>query len=200
MLLRTILFLALFSIPVVASAEDKSVVPDNVAKVDIAKAKSRVLNKKIVGILKDLTQEEAVHFLTIYSNYNIYSTVKAVRNDVQGAVKACAKNNKSMASNVNSRFAKWAKNVGVSMAASNDVIQNLALAQTYISQSELRVIFGLADELRAVNSSRFETIPVTTPEACKFMLSKMDETEKQMTSMLRATVASYADVRKRTQK
>ncbi len=200
MLLRLIFVLTLFSMPLTINSANAQENADKNAKYDIAKAQNEALNEKVASTLKKLTQEEAVHFLTMYGNYNIYSLVKAVRDDVKDATDACAKNNKTMEDDITERFSKWDKNVSKSMAEVNANIKNLSLAQTYISQSELKIIFGLIDEIRAVNSSRFETTPVTTPEACEFMLSKMDETEKQMVGMLRATLASYPDAIKKTQK
>ncbi len=199
MLLRALSILSLFILPLsFGSAVAEDVVAEN-AIADIAKAQSEALNEKVVEILKGVTHEEAVHFMTMYGNYNIYSMVKAIRDDVEGAINGCIKNNKSMKDDLNDRFSDWNKNVSSSLKDTYEQVQNLALAQTYISQSELKIIFGLADEVRAVNSSRFETVPVTTPEACEFMVSKMDETERDMISMLRSTLVSYPNAVRKIQ-
>ncbi len=166
---------------------------------DLAKAQNEVLNERVVSLLRTLDQEESRHFLVMYANYNIYSLVKAVREDVGQAVAGCAENNRDLADDLRDRFAKWDASVGGTMETAYAGIQNLALAQTYISQSELQLIFKLLEEVRGVNSSRFEKIPVTTPEACQFMLSKMDETQVSMNSLLKATLVSYPDLLQKTQ-
>ncbi len=169
--------------------------PDNAD----AKKKSDVLRETVMGKMTALDQSEMKHFMTIYANYNILSTVKAVGDDVKGAVDACATNNPEMADDLNARYDKWKQNVGVKIDESQANIDNMVLAQTYIPQSEIQSIFGQVDEMRAINSSNFEKTPVTTPEACEFMLSKMDETEENMKYMLVLTLKSYPDMLKKTQ-
>ena len=198
MFLRNIIIFALFTlffVPHLAVAEDKVTGND-----DVVKAQTKVMREKVSGLLKTLDQTEVQHFMTMYANYNIYSMVKAVSNDVSSAVDACAENNKDMADDLHSRFSKWENSVGSAMKDTNDNIQNMALAQAYVSQSELKTLFGLVDDIRSVNSSRFETTPVTTKEACEFMMSKMDETQVSMNGLLKATLASYPNLLKKNQK
>ncbi len=167
---------------------------------EISNAQNKALKNKVSGLLKNLSQSEATHFLVMYANYNIYSMVKAVSEDVGKAVDACAENNKDMADDINRRYGKWVDSVGGTMKEAYANLNNLSLAQTYLPQSEVKMIFDLVDRVRSVNSSRFEALPVTTPEACEFMLSKMDETEDSMNQMLRATLASYPNLMKKNQK
>ena len=167
---------------------------------EIAGAQNKALSGKISNLLKNLSQEEATHFMVMYANYNIYSMVKAVSQDVGEAIGKCAENNKEMADDLNRRHGKWESSVGGNMKEAYSNLNNMSLAQTYIPQSEVKMIFDLVDKVRSVNSSRFETVPVTTPEACEFMLSKMDETEESMNAMLQATMVSYPNIMKKIQK
>ncbi len=167
---------------------------------DLAKAQADALQERINGVMNELDQGEMTHFMVIYTNYNLYSVVKAVREDVKNAVGGCAKNNPAMADDLNNRYSRWEGSVGSSMKEVDDNIQSMALAQDYVSQNELKTIFSMIDEMRAMNSSQFEKTPVTTPEACEFMMSKMDETQENMIRLLSGTLQSYPNMLRKTQK
>tara|TARA_R110001592_G_scaffold29350_10_gene106660 strand:- start:39200 stop:39820 length:621 start_codon:yes stop_codon:yes gene_type:complete len=166
---------------------------------DLAKAQSDALKERVNTVMKRLDEADLTHFMVMYTNYTMYSMVKAVRDDVSGAVSGCAENNPEMADDLNSKFSKWDKNVGDSMKQVDSNIKSLGLAQNYITQNELGMIYDLVDETRAVNSSQFEKTPVTTSEACEFMMSKMDETQENMVRLLAATMQSYPNMLKKTQ-
>ena len=198
MFLRNIIILAVFALFMVPSL---SVAQDAAGgNGDLAKAQTKAMQEKVSSLMKTLDVAEVQHFMTMYANYNLYSMVKAVGDDVGSAVDDCAQNNKDMSGDLHRRFSEWEDTVGSAMKDTNDNIQNMALAQDYVPQSELKILFALVDEVRAVNSSRFETTPVTTKEACEFMMSKMDETETSMSGLLKATLSSYPDLQKKNQK
>ncbi len=166
----------------------------------LAKARLEALKEQVRGIKKDLGQAELVHFGIIYGNYNIYSVVKAVHEDVKNAVDKCIKNNPEMEKRLSARWDEWTKSVTANMEEALANINAMTLAQDYAPQENMKRIFALIDETRKANSSRFETIPVTTPEACEFMLSKMDETQENMNMMLIATIKSYPEIVRSMQK
>ncbi len=170
------------------------------SKDELLKKQTSALRTQVKDTMNNLDVNDAQHFAVMYSNYMIYSAVKAVREDVGGAVDQCSENNPDMAKDINSRYEAWNKNVGDMMEEADSNLNNMALSQTYMSQEEVKTLFGLVDETRRANSSRFETTPVTTPEACEFMLSKMDETEESMKHMLQATLVSYPTLLKKNQK
>lgn len=197
MLLRFVTFLSLFAalfiVPISAQAEDVASdagAPVNEAD-ELVKQQAQALRDKVGSVAKSLELKEANHFFVMYTNYNVYSMVKAVREDVRNAVQACTENNKDMASDLESKFGDWDGTVGGALKDSKASIDNMVLAQTYIQESDLNLVFGLVDEVRAHDSSRFETTPVTTPEACEFMMGKMDETKNTMTQLLKGTLLSY---------
>lgn len=166
---------------------------------NLLKAQSDTLKTMVTDLVPTLTRDEAAHFLAMYKNYTMYSMVKAVSEDIGDAVGKCSDNNKSMAGDLNDRFEQWDEAISATMKESFVSINNMAISQSYITQSKLKTMFGLIDEVRAVNSSRFETAPVTTPEACEFMMSKMDETEESMGRLLKETLVSYPNLLKAMQ-
>lgn len=161
---------------------------------------SEYLTEQMGEIMRRGTPEEARHFAAIYTNYNLYSVVKAVREDVGNASEACATNNPSIADKVNGRFNKWSDNVTAKMDEVYANIENMMKAQNYATEKQLTDLFAVVDDERAKNSSRFEKTPVSSPEACEFMMSKMDETERSMTALLSAAKMSFPSVLKKMQK
>ncbi len=174
-----------------SAAGEASVDQGDPKAVELAKARLGALMGQIHGIKKNLGQTELAHFGIIYGNYNIYSTVKAVHSDVENAVNGCIENNPEMEKQLSARWDVWQKSVNANKEEAWANINAMTLAQDYAPQENMKRIFALIDETRKANSSRFETIPVTTPEACEFMLSKMDETQENMNMMLIATIKSY---------
>ncbi len=194
MLLRVTALLSLFAIILGTSGMARADTSE-----ELQKAQSDALKGMVTDIVPKLTRDEAGHFIAMYKNYTIYSMVSAVSADVKNAITKCSDNNKSMAEDLQDRFKKWNDTIGGTMKESFAVINNMAISQSYIPQAELNTMFGLIDEVRAVNSSRFKSVPVTTPEACEFMISKMDETEESMGNLLRETLSSYPNLLKATQ-
>ncbi len=165
-----------------------------------AKAKASILQEKISSTLKELSVDESQHFFVIYTNFTVYSMVHAVREDIQTAVTQCSENNPEMESALADRFDLWDSSVGSTMQEARDNIDNLTLAQNYLPKSEFDSIFSLLIEVRSADESPFDAIPVTTPEACEFMLSKMDETQESMNQLLQFTLVSYPSLMQKTQK
>lgn len=173
------------TLPTIAGTPEKS---------DEAKQKSDELRQAFASKLGELDKEEITHYMALYGTYNIHSMVKSVRNDIKDAVDGCVENNPDMEEELNGRFQEWDDNIGGTLEESYANMESLALAQNYMTQNEVQTMFKNIDETRDINSSRFETVPVTTPEACEFMLSKMDETEDHMDAVLRATLRSYPNL------
>lgn len=204
MLLRTLFVcscFALFAMPLgsVYAQNSGSQAEEGSKENDLAKAQSEALKQRINGVMKKLDQAELTHFMVMYTNYNLLSVVKAVRQDIGNAVQGCKQNNPDMLDDLNNKFAGWEKNVGGSMKEVDANVKSMGLAQDYVSQQELAQIYALVDETRAHNSSQFEKTPVTTSEACEFMMSKMDETQENMKKMLAATLQSYPNMVKKNQ-
>ena len=168
-------------------------------RVDALKVQNDILTERVANVVNGLKQQEIVHFMAMYANYNIYSMVKSVRDDVSQAAQGCAENNPELKRGVTSKFSNWDRVVGARLKESLANIETLSLAQNYLSQANVKAIFAQVDKVRSINSSRFETTPVTTPEACEFMMSKMDETQEQMVQLLQSTLQSYPNLLRQNQ-
>ncbi|MDH5722859.1 MAG: hypothetical protein OEY94_06020 [Alphaproteobacteria bacterium] len=166
---------------------------------DIEKAKQKMLNDKIMNISAGLDQKEFAHFMVIYSSYAVVNMVMDVQTDVGTAVKACIENNPDMEDKVQARYDEWNKVVGKSLADAESNINNMGLAQDYIPQSELKELNAMVRATRNEAALRFEKTPVSTPEACEFMLTKMDDTQNTMVGLLGATIENFSKVLQKTQ-
>jgi hypothetical protein len=76
----------------------------------------------------------------------------------------------------------------------------MIVAQAYTKRNTIEDIFKQVEDVRGYNSSRFEKIPVSTREACEFMMGKMDETQTNMVGLLKTTLYSYPGALQRSQK
>lgn len=159
-----------------------------------------VIEKEVAEAVLGLEQKQMFHFMAIYANYNMVSAVKAVQDDVSVAIEKCGDNNPGMKRDLDARFSKWQENIAPLLEEAKGNVDNMVLAQNYMPQSKFDSLFVKVDKTRAVNSSNFEKTPVTSPEACEFMLSKMDETEQSMQQILQATLQSYPDALKKMQR
>lgn len=168
-------------------------------KSEPAKKAHKELTERVSTVMQGLDQKQAFHFMVVYANYTVLSTVKAVQDDVAGAIQACGENNSSMKGDLDARFEQWQEAISVPLSEANANINNMALAQNYITQADIQGLFAKVDGVRAIDSSNFEKTPVTSPEACEFMLSKMDETEDSMKQLLQVTMQSYPNMLEQTQ-
>lgn len=162
-------------------------------------AKKDALTEKVTNILKGLDLMQVQHFTVIYANYMVLSMVNTVQDDVGKAVDGCKANNKELEGDMTKRFDDWKTALQTPKQDSLANINSMIAAQNYLPKAEFDEIFALVDETRAQNSTEFGKIPVTTPEACKYMIGKMDETQKQMTQLLQTTLVTYPDMLKTTQ-
>ncbi len=147
--------------------------------------------KAIEDLSKQLEPEQMRHFYFVYNNYNLVNTVKTVRTDVSNAINACGENNPEMKGKLDSRFRQWADAIEPAMKEAEANINNMVFAQSYAPPKDIRHIFGLVDATRIETAAKLKKVPVTSAEACQFLLNKMNDTQESMLSLLRATLISY---------
>ena len=142
------------------------------------------LNNSLAELTIDLDDSDRRHFYTLYNNNNLISTVKNVRDHIGDAIDACSENNPDMEDNLRARYKEWTDAVNEKLEEAEGQVENMVLAQEYASDSDINKILKRADELRDKTQKNVERIPVTSPEACEYLLNKMDETQANMLSYL----------------
>lgn len=153
------------------------------------KAKNPVL-EEFHNFSKDLPAAEKRHFNVIYSNYNLISVVQSVEHSVDKAVKSCADNNPDMKEPLEERFSTWKGEVHPIVEDARASIDNMIIAQDYAKAKDIRALLKKIDTVRTEQAKDTQKVPVNTPEACKYLLEKMDETQPQMVQLLKSTLVS----------
>lgn len=139
---------------------------------------------------KDFNDMDKRHFGVMYGNYNMVKVVETVRGSVDSAVKACGEKNPDMKEPLDTRFGKWKAAVEPVLKEAEVNINNMTFAQSYAPPEKIKEMFKLVDDTRAEQDSKVDKVPVTTPEACDFLLKQMDETQDNMVKLLNATLIS----------
>lgn len=149
-------------------------------------------NSLTARIMEGLDEAQQLHFYTIYSHYNLISTVRVVQKDVGNAIAACGKANPDMKEGLDARFKDWNAAVNPVMEEAKIKIDNMVAAQDYAKPKDMRKLLKNLDDMRTQIDSQIDKIPVSSPEACEYLAEKMDETQDDMVDMLRGTLTSQA--------
>lgn len=142
------------------------------------------LNEKLGELTMNLNENDRRHFYTLYNNNNLISTVKYVRNHIGEAIDACSENNPDMEDDLRARYKKWTDAVNEKLIEAEAQVENMVLVQEYVSDEAINAVLKQADDLRAKTQENVKRIPVTSPEACEYLLNKMDETQATMLGYL----------------
>ncbi|MAE50406.1 MAG: hypothetical protein CMH27_01210 [Micavibrio sp.] len=148
------------------------------------------LNQALANLTEELDSPSRRHFYTLYNNNNLISTVKYVRAHVSQAIDACSENNPDMEQALRDRFAEWKEAVNEKMKEAEAQINNMVIAQDYAKDQDIRKILKQADDLRDKTQEGVERIPVTTKEACEYLLNKMNETQQTMVKYLNSVLVA----------
>lgn len=182
--------IAFLSMPQAQAADENASSPpveEKPSKPDINPAVKKI-NFMLNDLVKKMDEEEKKHFYLGYSNYNLQGTVKMVQADVKNAIEACGKNNPDMKPKLNERYKTWDAAIAPVMKQSEANLDNMINAQDYAPKKDILAVFKQVDDAREKSESQIEKIPVTTPEACEYLINKMDETQNSMLSLLRSTL------------
>lgn len=197
--------LTVFAVPAMAAEDEKAPAAAETEKAaqpakeekkdeaapQVRSESAKKMYKSISKFAMNLEPAQMQHFYLTYNNYNLIKTVETVRGDVGKAVTACGENNPDMKDKLDSRYKKWSDALEPLYKESEANLNNMMIAQDYAEPEAIKDIFKQVDATRKETQGQFEKIPVTTPEACDYMLGKMDETQDTMLSLLRATLISY---------
>lgn len=164
---------------------------ENANEVALAK---QAAYEKMTALRKNLEPRDQDHFTLLYSNHNLIETVKVVKTDVKNAINGCQKNNPDMKNDLSTRYKKWDGTIAPLIEEAQGHLSNMIIAQDYAAESDVREILDALDTSRKKAGDQITKIPVTTKEACAFLLEKMDETQQSMGALLRSTLISLPQV------
>ncbi len=198
-LLGALLFVMPLSSHAVADEADQKAMSEAIEKEmkSASRARRKASEKafELIGkVMEKVSEKEKQHFSLIYTNYNFMETVLTVQKDVGNAIDKCKENNEELKADLDQRHKEWSDVLSPLMKEAKVNLDNMLLAQDYASKKEIADIFSAIDETRGLSNNQIQKIPVTTPEACKYLIEKMDETQEQMVMLLRSTLISYPQV------
>ena len=156
--------------------------------------KAKVLHRKILDLSTSLSDENRNHFYLIYNNHNMIETVKTVRQDVDKAVLACGKENPEIRSPLERRFSTWTDTIDPKVAEAEAFRDNMIIAQDYMEPGRIKNLLAEANGVREESSDQFKKVPVTSIEACEYLLNKMDETQDTMGNLLDQTLVGLPQI------
>lgn len=182
MLSSVLLGLALIVFAHGAQAEEKAAKPAQPEKSPIAVAAEE--------FTKGFNEDSSRHFSIVYSNYNMIKVVETVENDVGLAVDKCGEVHADMKAPLQDRYKLWKDGIEPIVKQAEEHVNTMVLSQEYAKPSDIRDFFKKIDKERKAHDKDVKKVPVTSKEACEFLLKTMDSTQEQLTSLLQATLVS----------
>ena len=174
----SIVSLSVFSAP--AMAEDEAVKDEEMMSV----------SERMSEFTKDFDESSKRHFYALYGSYNLIQVVEDVQEQVENAIDKCIDANPDMKDALKTRYKEWDGVLEPIMDEAEANLDNMIKVQDYAKAREVRKVLKFTDKLRQKTADQVEKYPVTSPEACEYLRAKMDETEDNLTSLLRSTLVS----------
>lgn len=138
--------------------------------------------------------QEQRHFMMMYSIFNVKEVTERVIQDVNRAIKACGEKNPDMKEKLDTRYEAWRETFRPLIEKANGQVNNMMLTQEYATSEELEEVFGTLTASRLASETQLTQIPVTTPQACEYLLAKMNETEMTLTYIIDSTMKNVPQI------
>ena len=193
----TLPLFALFvlALPPLAYAEEEAAAIEKDGLVEAQEKSIEKMHELLEVLVEPLSDGEKKHFFHIYDSYKLIGTVHVVHSGIKDTVKECGKKNPDIKSNIEARFKDWDGAVMSVLGEAQGHLDNMVLAQEYAKKRDIKAVFKSIEDTRAHTEARFERVPVTTLEACEYLLGKMDDTQENLIGLLRSTLVSYPQER-----
>ena len=141
-------------------------------------------------LMNKIDKQEQRHLFMIYNNYNLIEAVKTVQTDISKTITGCSQNNPDMKNRLEKRFVLWDSTVTPVLEEAKGHLNNMVIAQSYAKSKDIKAIFTSVDKTRKDTATRLDKVHVTTKDACKFLLKKIDKTQDTMISILKSTLVN----------
>lgn len=142
------------------------------------------LQAKSKEIGNTLDKFALAHLYTVREGFGVISAVEIVRRDVGDAVKACGKDNPDIKATMNERFSSWTGKVDPVIKDRQAAIDAAIRQQDYTPVKNVQDYLKLIKQTADYANRKMDKRIVTTPEACKGLLTSMDETEDVVSKLL----------------
>lgn len=148
------------------------------------------LQEQTLDMIATLNDEQVAYIYALRNRHGIIRAVQVVRRDVSNAVEACGKANADMKPRIENRFKEWEGAVMPILADAESALKKAIETQNAVDPSVLRKHLDLVEKGFDYTDAQVEKKPVTSKEGCQFLLDKMDDTQDNLTKLLKETLSS----------
>lgn len=149
------------------------------------------------AMIDPLSQKDQESVFILRNKYSIIRVIGIVERDIGNAVKSCGDKNPGMKKQMDDRYKQWKNSVNPIITTAKKQLDKDIDAQKMVDVDQFRKVLKLNDKAYEFGDKQTTKTPVTTPEACKGLLSSMDRTEDEMITLLRQTLLPEDVIRKR---
>jgi len=89
-----------------------------------------------------------------------------------------------------SRYDEWDGALTPIIEDANANVDNMIIAQEYAKPRDIKKLLKFIDKKRVSRADDVKKFPVTSPEACEYLRNKMDDTQENLTTLLKSTLVS----------
>ncbi|HOO50491.1 MAG TPA: hypothetical protein PLK94_04295, partial [Alphaproteobacteria bacterium] len=140
-------------------------------------------------MIENLDDNQLLQFRAIEQSYRTIKAVEDVQSSVTRAVKSCSKANPDLEEEMSTRLRTWRDSIRPSMKEAYKKLDKMVLLQTFTKPSSMRSYLKMFDKAVAYRNQGIETVPVSEKEACLTLKKSMDESEKNLNTLLIQTLA-----------
>lgn len=175
----------------IASAEDEVVEP---------KQEETPITKWVAAenaLIQPLSKEEQETFFILRNKHSVIRTLRVVHDDIETAVKLCAKENETLSSGIKSRLKDWENAVFPILDEADKFLKQEIKTQTVVPSSDVRRILKLNDKAYKFSQSKIKKQPVSDEKSCNALMKSMDKTENELITLLQTVLLPEEVVRER---
>ncbi|MEM9469257.1 MAG: hypothetical protein AAF988_03755 [Pseudomonadota bacterium] len=135
-------------------------------------------------LIEPLSKEQQETFFIIRNKHSVIRTLRVVRDDINKAVKLCAKENDDLKEEINTRFDDWEEAVLPILKEADKFLKTEIKEQSVVKPSEFRSVLKLNDKAYKFSQSKIKKQPVSDEKSCKGLIKSMDKTEDELIALL----------------
>lgn len=169
-----------------AETQKKAPVADSKAKTELVVNNPHIqeMNDQAKVLAKSLSPDEAEFLGQIRDNFGVLRSVDVARKSVADAVKLCADKNPDLKDAITKRHDTWDGQIGKAIDAQDKALDQEVTKDNFKNPAQIKAYLDTIDKAAHYADSHIEKKIITTPEACKNLMSSMDDTQKVILGMV----------------
>src|SRR5690606_28631458 len=123
------------------------------------------------AMIDPLSKEDKESIFILRNKHSVIRVIRVVEEDIQKAVKSCAKANPDMKETINTRFSQWQGAVDPILDTAKKQLDKDIAAQTIVPPKEFKNVLKLNDAAYEFGEGKIKKQPVSTKEACEDLIA-----------------------------